>query len=277
VDEYVGYITKQWDRRFRPKRPGHEYVIDGVEPEGSVGGCHPLPQLHHADAAGAVYTDRGGVGAERPGRGRPTPYTCPRHTYTHNDAEFRDRVQRAYLIVLMACLNLRGMLTAVRAGVIFKEQHRLYARGPMLVETCAFLYGRSYGHWECGAIEQIPMIDAKETAALLKGRLDLREQLKELKEIATESVLRVAEAVQETIGMGVGVEALSQWEGFSRFCRNHLGVEAMTLLRAYGVEWEDPAAEVLTVYPEAKADEARAAERERHWAREWERAFGRAQ
>jgi hypothetical protein len=47
-------------------------------------------------------------------------------------------------------------------------------------------------------------------------------------------VLHVANAVQESIGIGVGVEALSQWEGFSRFCRQCLGVEPLTLLAAYG-------------------------------------------
>jgi hypothetical protein len=26
VKEYCGYICKQWDRRFRPKRPGDEFV-----------------------------------------------------------------------------------------------------------------------------------------------------------------------------------------------------------------------------------------------------------
>ena len=199
--------------------------------------------------------------------------TCPKGDYRHNDAEFRDRMQRAYLIALLACLNLRGLLTTIRAGVIFKEQHRLYARGPTLVATCAFLYGRQYGHWECGAIEQIDPPDEASTKAELKQRPDLREQLKELKEIAAESVLKVAESVQEVIGIGVGVEALSQWEGFGRFCRKQLGVVPMTLLKAYGIDWEDPAAEVLAVYPDAKADEARAEERAVHWAREWERRF----
>jgi hypothetical protein len=28
VTEYVGYITKQWDRRFRPKRTADEFVTD---------------------------------------------------------------------------------------------------------------------------------------------------------------------------------------------------------------------------------------------------------
>ena len=74
-------------------------------------------------------------------------------------------------------------------------------------------------------------------------------------------MLRVAKAVQESIGIGVGVEALSQWEGFGRFCRKHLGVEPLTLLRAYGLGKEDPAAEVLAIYPDAKADEAKAEER----------------
>ena len=81
----------------------------------------------------------------------------------------------------------------------------------------------------------------------------------------------MAEAVQESIGIGVGVEALSQWEGFGRFCRRQLGVEPLTLLRAYELTREDPAAEVLAVYPEAKADEARAEER----AGEWGRRFAR--
>ena len=58
-------------------------------------------------------------------------------------------------------------------------------------------------------------------------------------------MLRVAEEVRESIGIGVGVEALSQWEGFGRFCRRCLGVEPLTLLRAYELGREDPAAEVL--------------------------------
>jgi hypothetical protein len=73
--------------------------------------------------------------------------------------------------------------------------------------------------------------------------------------------------------MGVGVEALSQWEGFGRFCRAQLGVEPLTLVAAYGLGSDDPAAEVLATVPDAKADEARAEEQAVHWAGEWERRF----
>jgi hypothetical protein len=38
----------------------------------------------------------------------------------------------------------------------------------------------------------------------------------------------------------------------------------MTLLRAYEINWEDPAAEVLATYPDARFDEARAEERAGH-------------
>ena len=127
--------------------------------------------------------------------------------------------------------------------------------------------------WECGAIEQVKLPDLDELKAEVKDRPDLKEQLRELREVAEEGVLHVAEAVQESIGIGVGVEALSQWEGFSRFCRRCLGVEALTLLAAYGVRCEDPAAEVTVVYPDAKADEEKAEERAGHWAGEWERRF----
>jgi hypothetical protein len=96
-----------------------------------------------------------------------------------------------------------------------------------------------------------------------------------VREVAEEGILRVAEAVRESIGMGVGVQALSQWEGFGRFCRRQLGVEPLTLLHAYGAKWEDPAAEVLAIFPDAKVDQAKAEERAEHWAGEWTRRFGR--
>ena len=194
---------------------------------------------------------------------------CPKLYYRHNDAEFRDRMQRSYTIALLAMVNLQKLLAVVRCSNVLVEQHRVYADGPKLVATCAFLFGRQYGMWECGAIEQVELPDLDKLKAEAKDRPHLKEQLKELRECAYESVRRVAEAVQESIGMGVGVEALSQWEGFSRFCRRCLGVEPLTLLAAYGVRCEDPASEVLAVFPYAKADEAKAEER----AGEWERRF----
>src|SRR5688572_17870135 len=56
-------------------------------------------------------------------------------------------------------------------------------------------------------------------------------------------------------------------------CRNSLGLEPMTVMHAYRLWQDDPAAEVLTSYPDANLDERMAAHWEGNWAREWERRF----
>jgi hypothetical protein len=176
----------------------------------------------------------------------------------------------------MAYANVQKLLAVIRAGTVFREQYKLYARGPTVVAVCAFLYGREYGRWECGAVESIPMIDPDDTAALVKGRPDLKQQLKELRECAEAGVQSVAEAVQESIGIGVGVEALSQWAGFARFCRKQLGVEPLALLSAFGLNTADPAAEVMPAHPDAKVDEAIADHWAGKWVRDWDRRFAAA-
>ena len=201
--------------------------------------------------------------------------TCPKLDYRHNDCAFRDRLQRSYTLALLASVNLQKPLAVIRCSSVFVDNHREFAHPPTVVATCAFLFGRQYGMWECGAIEEIDLPDLDDIKAEVKGRPDLKEQLKELRECAELSVQRVAKEVQESIGIGLGVEALSQWEGFGRFCRRSLGVEPLTVLRAYGLGRDEPAAEVLAVYPDAKADEAKAEERAVHWAGEWGRRFYR--
>ena len=200
--------------------------------------------------------------------------TCPRLLYRQDDVEFRDRMKRAYLIAMLVTINIRWRLEHIRVAKIFLDQHRLYVWGPQLVATTAFLYGREYGRWESGAIKQIPMIDAEDTAALIKGRPDLREQLKEVREISADGVRKVAETLQYAVGYAHAADVLSQWEGFGRFCRNSLGLKPMAVMTAYKLWQDDPAAEVLASHPDAKVDEGVAAHWEGNWAREWGRRFG---
>jgi hypothetical protein len=200
--------------------------------------------------------------------------SCPRFNYHNEDVEYRDRMKRAYLIALLATINLKWRVEQVRSAELFVRLHGDFAWGPTLVATTAFLYGRMYGHWECGAIESIPLVDPEQLEAEQEERPDLREQLKEVREIAAEGVKRVAETLKYAIGEAHAAEILSQWEGFGRFCRDVLRVEPQTLLAAYGLWRDDPAAEVLATYPDAKFDEAKAAQWAGNWTREWDRRFG---
>ena len=199
--------------------------------------------------------------------------TCPQLTYRTDDVEFRDRMKRSYTIAMMVTINLKWRLEQMRGAKLFRDLHGDFVWPPQLVATTAFLYGREYGRWECGAIESIPLIDAGETAALMRERPDLKEQVGEVQEIARESLKTVAEWLQYAMGEAHAAEVLSQWEGFGRFCRSHLGAEPLAVMRAYRMTIGDPAAEVLAVYPEAKVDEATAAHWEQNWAREWGRRF----
>src|SRR5688500_205160 len=97
---------------------------------------------------------------------------------------FRDRMQRACMIDLRVQSILRrrvGQICSVRPRVALS---RAAASAPTLPATAAFLYGRQYGHRECGAIERINLPDQEAMKAELKGRPDLKEQLDEVREVS---------------------------------------------------------------------------------------------
>jgi hypothetical protein len=172
-----------------------------------------------------------------------------------------------------AMTKIRRGLAMVEAATIFRDCYREFAGGPTLVATTAFLYGRKYGHWECGAVEEIDLVDLEALKAEVKQRPDLKEQLAEVKEVAALGVKKVAETMMEAMGEGLAGEILSQWEGFARFCRGSLGLEPMTVVKAYGLGKEDPEREVLREFPDARADEAKAAEWAEKWLGNWDRRF----
>ena len=61
--------------------------------------------------------------------------------------------------------------------------------------------------------------------------------------------------------------------GFRAFLPVASGRRAAGAAAGYELVTEVPAPEVLAVYPDVKADEARAEERAVHWAGEWEQRF----
>jgi hypothetical protein len=202
---------------------------------------------------------------------------CPTHSYHMHDLEYRDRMRRAYLIALMVSLNMREGLAQIRMAKIFCGMAPDFGRGPELLAKTAFLYGREYGKWEAGKIEQIGLIDPKALVAELEADPELRRQMDDIKDLVPDAMKGVADALQDAVGEAFAVDVLSQWEGFGRFCREALAVDPLTLLKALRLAKQDPAADLLEVYPESVVDDAKAAEWESTWQKNWDRRFsGRA-
>jgi hypothetical protein len=136
---------------------------------------------------------------------------------------------------------------------------------PARVAEVAFLYGREYGKWEAGAIEQIEVPAPARLKAEIAANPDLTRQLDELCEGVAESLEQVAQVVRESEGQSDASQLLSQWEGFGRFCRETLGVAPLTLVRA--------AAEVVAAYADGAPVEAELTRWAERWTKSWKRRF----
>ncbi|MDB5328918.1 MAG: hypothetical protein JWP03_69 [Phycisphaerales bacterium] len=200
--------------------------------------------------------------------------TCPRRTYRAEDQAFRERMRLASTIANRVCLNLRAGLAQIRMAKVFCQQAEKFAGPSAFVARAAFLCGREYGRWEAGAIETIGLPDARSLADAVAAQPELREQLQEAREVAEEAMGKVAQTLLEATGELHATDLLSQWEGFGRFCGESLGVDPVTVFRAFGLGHEDPAMEVRSAFPAARTDDTIAVEWARRWSWSWQRRVG---
>ena len=149
--------------------------------------------------------------------------TCPRFMYRCEDQAFRDRMRRASAIAHRVSLNMREGLAQIRLARLFHEHAEMFAGDSIRVMQAVFLYGREYGKWEVGAIEEVGLPDAEELVDDVAAHPDLGDQLEELREIAKESVVKVASGLREMRwgrcmawtccrnGKGSAVSAVKPW------------------------------------------------------------------
>jgi hypothetical protein len=198
--------------------------------------------------------------------------SCPRLTYRAEDAEFRDRMRRVYHIAMTVALNMRAGLARVRMAEAFRETAPYFAAAVERFAKAAFLCGRAHGRAGAGLTSAGPY-DPPALAEELVSDPQLQQELAEIRDVAAEVVREVAGTLHHAVGEADTAELLSQWEGFTRFCRDALHVEPLVLLRALGLGHSDPAAEVRAAYPDAAVDEAEIARWSEQWTRGWERRF----
>ena len=104
---------------------------------------------------------------------------------------------------------------------------------------------------------------------------DLCQDLKEVAECVLLGTDQIAKVVKEAAGEEHAAEVLTKWEGVRAVSRRGtLGMEPMTVMRAWGLMHADPAEVVRQVCPEARADEVQAEERSAAMSRWWVERFG---
>lgn len=189
------------------------------------------------------------------------------------DTEFRERVRRAYMITMAACLNMREGLARIRMGKAFRETSEHFADPVKMAAQVAFQYGREYGKWEAGAIDSIDLSNSDVLAADVKASPDLKQQLAELREVAGEVTRRVADALHEATYIAHAADLMAHWEGFGRFCRELLGVEPLVMTMAFGLGNGDPAADIRAARGDAEAHEAEVERWTAEWSWTWRRRF----
>jgi hypothetical protein len=81
----------------------------------------------------------------------------------------------------------------------------------------------------------------------------------ELAEDAFVAVDLVLDAVRQTTGRRRASSLVSAWAGFQRFCNDCVGVDALTMARAWRLLDADPTDEVRRLCPDVELNEARAA------------------
>ena len=199
--------------------------------------------------------------------------TCPRFLYRLEDAEFRDRMRRAYSIAATVRLNMREGLAQIRMAAKFRALHRTFS-GPVTQSLpAAYLCGREHGRDEATvSIGPLPATTAALAESLARDA-ELQEQMPELTVVAQEATLQVADTLHYAVGEMVAVDLLSQWEGFTTFCRDALRTEPLTLTRALGLGVDDPEEKVRREYLNAEPDASRAAEWALRWTHSWRRRF----
>jgi hypothetical protein len=185
--------------------------------------------------------------------------TCPQAHYQMDHSAFRSRMSISFSAAALTALRIAPSLAIIRSLSFLSEWSETFNFWPTRVAEMVFLYGRAYGRWEAGTTEEIDMsaleiLKGKEPD---KGDSALQLQLADVREVARDGAARLGKYMVDTVE-ALAIEALSCWEGFTRFCRDTAGVEPMVLMQGWGLIHEDPTAEIARLYPAAKPNPAQA-------------------
>ncbi len=223
--------------------------------------------------------------------------SCPRKTYTMRDAAYGDRLDTAFDIMAIACIDLRCLWGKLRTLEWATGGARLMATHHQITATFALLDGERLGKGLpqmgfFGSRRESPLEDLEdeETAdgeeepdepakppeplrasAYREGELASRmsaveDRMQVMTDYTFASLLATA---QELAG-----ELASVWAGFDGFCQSRLGVPATTLLEAWDFPTGNEVVDMLRRYGQVKPDPAKVDEYCGIYCRAWDQRFG---
>jgi hypothetical protein len=226
--------------------------------------------------------------------------SCPRRSYEIDEPAYRRRMSVSFTCAAMACMSLLRDLDALRAVAVVREVAGVFRAFAAETAEEAFhegWYERGQldggGGADGGGTGDCDGEDEAVDAAGTEGANDVDDDAPPLGDgtdaedgdlgpAGKAAVARVRKHASDVLDIAVrivdrregrrrSVSLLSAWEGLGRFTRECCGVEPLTLLKAWRLLAEDPAAEVRRLYPHAKADEGQTANWHASLAGAWER------
>jgi hypothetical protein len=208
--------------------------------------------------------------------------TCPRKVYEMNDLAFSSRLTASDLIVSRVYAELVEALSTLRAIEACREavevyEELLYSSLERATEEAALSFHRGWyagcDHaWQVsGKDDPFPWNDkgdlnkrAEETAKRMKGK----------SQSGASDCIGSHQDTLEKVCEALRVRALTIWEAFSWFCREQIGLEPETVLRACFPPALELPEELEAVAGSAQVDSASLEDYEATLVRTWSELVG---
>ena len=238
--------------------------------------------------------------------------TCPRRVYSMPDAAFTDREDMCFARMALALADLRGLMCELRGlhNVIdaLGDLSQPFEHAAMV----SFLQGARYGRGEPpfpfnsvlqqdgnemegddadNAVdeqdevtdESVPAEEGEDASdrptgdVLDESLAEVESELQRGMDASSVIVARATDTVRKFLvekAEPVARTLLSLWEAMERFCQRHVGVDAMTLFRAWGMGDAMDLSEVRERYSGVELDEELIIRCLGHIEDEWVERFG---
>ena len=220
--------------------------------------------------------------------------SCPRATYTMRDAAFVERLELAFGIMTVVCIDLRGLWAKLDMLHWCVETARLLATHHQISGSFAFMDVERFGKQQpqmdyfarkhepdeqdqaddSAADDEQPDLAPPEpvrASAFREGELARRMMAVEdrMQGMTDEIFLAFAKAAHD-----IAQQLVDTWEAFGRFCRERVGVEPETLLDAWGFPVSGDFTAMLKRYENVKPDPAKVEEYFGLICSNWDKRFG---